>query len=63
MLSLRRAAETRLTRAYAALGRMERMCSQVQFQEPRTKLWLSDTLVTSAMPLWGANMGTISRSS
>jgi len=57
MLSLRRAAQTRLTRAYAALGKMERMCSQVQFQEPRTKLWLFDTLVTSAMlygvQIWG----------
>eukprot|EP00250_Pteridium_aquilinum_P021766 c25217_g2_i1 orf=2-412(-) len=30
MLSLRRAAKTRLTRAYVALGRMKRMCSQVQ---------------------------------
>ena len=33
------------------------MCSQVQFQEPRTKLWLFDTLVTSAMlyrvQIWG----------
>ena len=33
MLSLRGAAETRLTRAYVALGRMERMCSQVQSQD------------------------------
>ncbi|WP_139158394.1 reverse transcriptase family protein, partial [Enterobacter cloacae complex sp. GF14B] len=37
--TLRRAAETRLSRAYAPLGGLERMCSQVQFQEPRTKLW------------------------
>ena len=29
--TLRRAAETRLTRAYAALGGLERICSQVQF--------------------------------
>ena len=64
-LSLRRAAETRLTRAYAALGRMERMCSQVQFQEPRTKLWLFDTLVTSAMlygvQVWGPSVDHHSR--
>ena len=53
--TLRRAAETRLTRAYAALGGLERMCSQVQFQEPRTKLWLFDTLVASAM-LYGAQV-------
>ena len=56
--SLRRAVETRLTRAYAALGRMERMCSQVQFQEPRTKLWLFDTYISYA--IWCAHMGTIS---
>lgn len=31
------------------------MCSQVQFQEPRTKLWLFDTLVASAM-LYGAQV-------
>ena len=36
--SLRRAAQTRLTRAYAALGELERMCSQIHFQEPQTKL-------------------------
>ncbi|RYA67266.1 hypothetical protein DD598_28985, partial [Enterobacter cloacae complex sp. 2DZ2F16B1] len=53
--SLKRAAETRLTRAHAALGRLERMCSQVQFQEPQTKLWLFDTLVASAL-LYGAEI-------
>lgn len=31
----RRATETRLSGAYAALGGLERMCSQVQFQEPQ----------------------------
>ena len=59
--SLRRAAETRLIRAYAALGGLERMCSQVQFQEPRTNLWLFDTLVASAMlygvQIWGPCAG------
>ena len=59
--SLRRATETRLTRVYVALERLERMCSQVQFQEPRTKLWLFDTLVASAMlygvQVWGPSVG------
>lgn len=36
------------------------MCSQIQFQEPRTKLWLFDTLVTSAMlygvQVWGPSV-------
>ena len=36
------------------------MCSQVQFQEPRTKLWLFDTLVASAMlygvQIWGPSI-------
>ena len=34
VLSLRKAIETILTRAYATMGRMERMYSHVQFQEP-----------------------------
>ena len=38
MLSFKSAVKTRLTRAITALGRMEKMCSHVQFQEPRTKL-------------------------
>ncbi|MCO5567345.1 hypothetical protein L7F22_021035 [Adiantum nelumboides] len=58
--SLRRAAEIRLIRADAALGGLKRMCSQVQFQEPRTKLWLFDTLVASAMlygvQIWGPSV-------
>ncbi|MCO5600245.1 hypothetical protein L7F22_054355 [Adiantum nelumboides] len=58
--ALKKAANNRLSRAYAALGGLERMCSQVQFQEPRTKLWLFDTLVTSAMlygvQVWGPSV-------
>ena len=65
VFSLRKVVETRLTRAYASLGRMERLCSQVQFQEPRTKLWLFDTLVTSAMlygvQVWGPSVDHHSR--
>lgn len=38
VFSMRAAAEARLTQGYAALGGLERMCLQVQFQEPRTKL-------------------------
>ncbi|KAH7446947.1 hypothetical protein KP509_01G083500 [Ceratopteris richardii] len=57
----RRAAETTLTRASAALGGLERMCLQVQFQEPRTKLWLFDTLVAFTMlygaQVWGPSIG------
>ena len=64
--SLRRAAETRLTRAYAALGGLERMCSQVRFQEPRTKLWLFDTLVASVLlygvQVWGSSLDHHGRS-
>ena len=36
------------------------MCLQVQFQEPRTKLWLFDTLVAAAMlygvQIWGPSV-------
>ena len=36
------------------------MCSQVQFQEPQTKLWLFDTVVASTMlygvQVWGPSM-------
>ncbi|MCO5560700.1 hypothetical protein L7F22_014317 [Adiantum nelumboides] len=39
----------------AALGGLERLCSQVQFHEPQTKLWLFDTLVASAM-LYGVQI-------
>ena len=58
--ALKKAADNRLSRAYAALGGLERMCSQVQFQEPRKKLWLFNTLVTSAMlygvQVWGPSV-------
>ena len=61
--TLREAADTRLTRAYAALGGLERICSQVQFQEPRTKLWLFDTLVASVMhygvQVWGPSVDSV----
>ena len=67
MLSFKRAAKTRLTRAYTALGRMAKMCSQVQFQEPRTKLWLFDTLVTLVMlygvQIWGPSVDHHSQTS
>ena len=57
--TLRRAAETRLSRAYAALGGLERMCSQVQFQEPQTKLWLFENLGCFSYALWGSGLGTV----
>ncbi|MCO5606114.1 hypothetical protein L7F22_060301 [Adiantum nelumboides] len=34
--SLKQAADARLDRGFAALGRLERQCAHVQFQEPRT---------------------------
>lgn len=67
VFSLRRATETRLMIAHAALGRMERLYSQVQFQEPRTKLCLFDNLVTSAMlygvQIWGPSVDRHSQAS
>ena len=39
----------RLSRGYAALGALERQCAHLQFQEPRTKLWLFDTRVTPTL--------------
>eukprot|EP00250_Pteridium_aquilinum_P019422 c24426_g1_i1 orf=1306-2640(+) len=63
---MRGAAEARLTRGHAALGGLERMCSQIQFQEPRTKLWLFDTLVTSTLlygvQIWGPSLDHSRRS-
>ena len=44
-----RAARDRLTRGYATLAMLERQCHQAHFQEPRTKGWLFDTLVTPAL--------------
>ncbi|MCO5581173.1 hypothetical protein L7F22_035051 [Adiantum nelumboides] len=49
--SLKQAADARLDRGFAALGRLERQCAHVQFQEPRTKLWLFESLVTPALLL------------
>ena len=55
--SMRKAATSRLMRGYAALAQLEKMCSLIQFQEPRTKLWLFDTLATSTalygVQIWG----------
>ena len=53
--SLQEAACARLSRGYAALGALERQCAHLQFQEPRTKLWLFDTLVTPTL-LYGVEM-------
>ena len=54
VLSFKDAAKTRLTRAVTT------WCSQILFQEPRTKLWLFDTLVTSVMlygvQVWGPSV-------
>ena len=65
-LGVKKATKTRLTRAYAALGGLERMCSQVQFQEPQTKLWIFDTRVALAMlyrvQFWGPSMDHQGRS-
>ena len=36
---------TRLSCGYADLGAVKRQCAHFQFQEPRIKLWLFDTLV------------------
>ena len=66
VLSFKDAAKTRLTRAVTAMGRMEKWCSQIQFQEPRTKLWLFDTLVTSVMlygvQAWGPSVDPANKS-
>ena len=35
--------------SYAALGALERQCAHLQFQEPRTKPWLFDALVTPTL--------------
>ncbi|MCO5607542.1 hypothetical protein L7F22_061739 [Adiantum nelumboides] len=54
------AARDRLTRGYSALALMERQCHQAHFQEPRTKGWLFDTLVTPALmygaAIWGPGL-------
>ena len=55
--SLHEVACARLSRGYAALGSLERQCAHIQFQEPRTKLWLFDTLVAPTLlygvEIWG----------
>ena len=64
--SLRGTTEVRLTRGYASLGGLERMCAQMHFQEPRTKLWIFDTLVTSiilyGVQIWRASLDHHNRS-
>ncbi|MCO5556897.1 hypothetical protein L7F22_010451 [Adiantum nelumboides] len=54
------AARDRLTKGYSALALMERQCHQAHFQEPRTKGWLFDTLVTPALmygaAIWGPGL-------
>ncbi|MCO5547078.1 hypothetical protein L7F22_000519 [Adiantum nelumboides] len=58
--SMTPAARDRLTRGYSALALMERQCHQAHFQEPRTKGWLFDTLVTPALmygaAIWGPGL-------
>lgn len=53
---MRLAAEATLARGYVALGALERQCAYIQFQEPCTKQWLLDMLVTPtllyASPIW-----------
>ena len=58
--SLRRAVDARLARGYATLGSLENQCAHIQFQEPRTKLWLFDTLLTPTLlygvEVWGCSL-------
>ncbi|MCO5577073.1 hypothetical protein L7F22_030895 [Adiantum nelumboides] len=58
--SMTQAARDRLTRGYSAHSQMERECHQAHFQEPRTKGWLFDTLVTPALmyeaAIWGPGL-------
>lgn len=60
--SMRQAARDRLTRGYASLALLERQCHQSHFQEPRTKGWLFDTMVTPAMmyasPVWAPGLSS-----
>ncbi|MCO5592395.1 hypothetical protein L7F22_046398 [Adiantum nelumboides] len=60
--SLKQAADGRLDKDFAALGRLERQCAHIQVQEPRTKLWLFDSLVTLALlygsMVWGPSLNT-----
>ena len=50
-----------LSHGYAALDALERRCAHLQFQEPRTKLWLFDTLVKPTR-LYGVEMWELSLS-
>ena len=58
---LRATIDARLDRGYAALGALERQCAHVQFQEPRVKLWLFETLVVPILfygaAIWGPSVG------
>ena len=47
--SMTQAAKDRLTKGYASLSLLERQCHQAHFQEPRTKAWLFDTIVTPSL--------------
>ena len=46
---LEEAACARLSCGYATICALERQCAHLQFQEPQTKLWLIDTLVTPTL--------------
>ena len=47
--SMTQATKDRLTRGYASLRLLVRQCHQKYFQEPRTKGWLFDSLVTPSL--------------
>ena len=47
--SMTQAAKDRLTRGYASLSLLERQCHHAYFQEPQTKGWLFDALVTPSL--------------
>ena len=44
-----RATKDRVTRGHASLALLERQCHQAYFQEPQTKGWLFDSLVTPSL--------------
>ena len=58
--SLREANCAQLSHGYAALGALERQCAHLQFQEPRIKLGLFDTLLTPTLlygvEAWGPSL-------
>ena len=47
--SMTQAVKDRLTRGHTSLALLETQCHQAYFQEPRTKGWLSDSLVTPSL--------------